>query len=77
MENLEHESSQKEEISSSLGHGGSNSDSTNAANPGQENFKSHGNPLNRYVDSLKEAMVLLKKYEQETTAKCYKSDKLF
>ena len=45
----------------------------------QKIFKSPEHPNYRYVDSLEEAMLLLKKYEQETTTKfsCYKSDKMF
>jgi len=79
MDNLEHESSEKEEASSSLGPGGSNPDSSNPASTWQEIFKSPENPNYGYVDSLEEAMLLLKKYEQETTTKfsCYKSDKMF
>lgn len=79
MDNLEHESSEKEEASSSLGPGGSNADSSNPASTWQEIFKSPENPNYGYVDSLEEAMLLLKKYEQETTTKfsCYKSDKMF
>ena len=45
----------------------------------QEIFKSPENPNCRYVDSLLEAMLLLKNYEQEitTTFSCYKSEKMF
>lgn len=79
MDNLERESSHKEETSSSLGPGGSNTDSLNPASTWQEIFKSPQTPNYGYVDSLEEAMLLLKKYEQETTTKfsCYKSDKMF
>ena len=79
MDNLEHESSEKEETSSSLGPGGSNADSSNPAKTWQEVFKSPENPHYGYVDLLEEAMLVLKKYEQETTTKfsCYKSDKMF
>lgn len=86
MDVLEHESSEKVETSSSLGPGGSNDSNADSSNPGpastctwQEIFKSRENPKYGYVDSLEEAMLLLKKYEQETTTKfsCYKSDKMF
>ena len=45
----------------------------------QEIFTSRENPNYGYVYSLEEAMLSLKKYEQETTTKfsCYKSDKMF
>ena len=78
MDNLEHESL-VEETNSSLGPGGSNADSSNPAKTWQKIFKSPENPNYGYVDSLEEAMLLLKKYEQETTTKfsCYKSDKMF
>ena len=79
MDNLEHEPSEKKETSSSLGPGASNADSSNPASTWHEIFKSPENPNYGYVDSLEEAMLLLKKYEQETTTKfsCYKSDKMF
>ena len=78
MDNLEHESLE-EEKNSSFGPGGSNADSSNPANTWQKIFKRPENPNYRYVDSLEEALLLLKKYEQETTTKfsCYKSDKMF
>ena len=78
MDVLEDESWEKVETSSSLGPGGLNADS-NHASTWQDIFKSRENPHYGYVDSLEEAMLLLKKYEQETTTKfsCYKSDKMF
>lgn len=78
MDNLEHESLEKE-INSSLGPAGSNADSSNPVNTWQKIFKSPENPNYGYVDSLEEEMLLLKKYEQETTTKfsSYKSDKMF
>ena len=78
MDVLEDESWEKVETSSSLGPGGLNADS-NHASTWQDIFKSRENPNYGYVDSLEEAMLLLKKYEQETTTKfsCYKSDKMF
>ena len=78
MDVLEDESWEKVETSSSLGPGGFNADS-NHASTWQDIFKSRENPFYGYVDSLEEAMLLLKKYEQETTTKfsCYKSDKMF
>ena len=77
----QHESSEKKETSSSLDSFGSNADSSNTTRTVQEIFKNKSPEMSNYgyVDSLEEAMLLLKKYEQETTTKfsCYKSDKMF
>ena len=79
MDVLEHESSQKVETGKLLVPGGRSNADSNPASTWQEIFKSRENPNCGYVDSLEEAMLLLKKYEQETTTKfsCYKSDKMF
>ena len=56
-----------------------NADSPCPENTRQQIFKSYSNQHHGFVDSIEQVMVLLKKYELETTTKfsCYKSDKLF
>ena len=56
-----------------------NADSLSPENTWQLIFKSYSNQHHGFVDSIEQAMVLLKKYELETTTKfpCYNSDKLF
>jgi len=56
-----------------------NADSSLPENKWQQIFKSYSNQHHGFVNSIEQAMVLLKKYELETTTKfsCYKSDKLF
>ncbi|KAK2560196.1 hypothetical protein P5673_017176 [Acropora cervicornis] len=56
-----------------------NADSSCPENTWQQIFKSYSNQHHGFVDSIEQTMVLLKKYELETTTKfsCYKSDKLF
>lgn len=77
---LEHKFLEEEEASSLVA---GNADSTDPESPEkntwQKFFKSSTNQHHGYVESIEEAMVLLKKYELETMTKfsCYKSDKLF
>ena len=56
-----------------------NADSSGPENTWQQIFKSYSNQHHGFVDSIEQAMILLKKYELETTTKfsCYKSEKLF
>ena len=72
---------EEEEISSSPAR--LNADSTDvpvkSVNTWQEFFKSSSSQHHGFVESTEKAMLLLKKYELETTTKfsCYKSDKMF
>lgn len=75
MDLQKHKSLEQEEMSSSLFH--NNADPT--TDTWQEIFKSSESQHSGFVESIEEAMVLLRKYELETTTKfsCYKSDKMF
>ena len=69
---------EKQEMNSSPPTDLMNADSSRPENKWQQIFKSYSNQHHGFVNSIEQAMVLLKKCELETTTKfCYKSDKLF
>ena len=79
MDRLEHPPSLAEEEIISPANG-ANADSTEPVNTWHEIFKSSSmNQHHGFVETIEQAIMLLKKYELETTTKfsCYKSDKMF
>lgn len=79
MDLLEHPPSVAEEEISSPANG-ANADSTEPVNTWHEIFKSSSmNQHHGFVATIEQAIMLMKKYELETTTKfsCYKSDKMF